>query len=249
MLGTITFADRRGQEAPLYDASQHRFLTAVSGRLVGATYYDQYVAVIDPTQATRPFVMEKKYTIDCFALWIAASQGATFGINDPSLGPSQGAATTIVVPGCGKAVIMNTTTGAATAVQQVGGGNETWYNSGDDKYYTTGVDITNGVNSLGIINATTGAHMQSVPALQLTNPTAYAATNTIFGVVQINAGQVTTPSTDNTPCVTAGGTAGRGCVLIFRHFVSPSAGIHAMPRISPPTRALWRTTIKGLTKH
>ncbi len=232
VLGTITFTDRRGQEAPLYDVSQHRFLTAVSGRLVGATYYDQYVGVIDPAQATRPFVMEKKYTIDCFALNppIGASQGATFGINDPALSPHG----TMVIPGCGKAVIMNTTTGAHYAVMQVGGGNETWYNSGDDRYYTTGVDITNGVNSLGVINATTGLWVQSVPALQATNPTAHAATNTIFAVVQVNAGQVTTPSTDNSACVTGGGTAGRGCVLVFQHVLPhASIGINAMPQIIP----------------
>lgn len=230
VLGTITFADRRGQEAPLYDASQHRFLTAVSGRLVGATYYDQYVAVIDPT--VIPFVTEKKYTIDCFALGIGASQGATFGINDPALSPHG----KMVIPGCGKAVIMDTHTGAATPILQVGGGNETWYNSGDDKYYVTGVDITNGVNSLGVINATTSAHLQSVPALQATNPTAYAATNTIFAVVQVNAGQVTTPSTDNSACVTAGGTAGRGCVLIFKHVLPSAHVINAMPQIIPADR-------------
>jgi len=233
VLGTITFPDRRGQEAPLYDASQHRFLTAVSGRLVGTTYYDQYVAVIDPAQVTRPFVMEKKYTIDCFALGIGASQGATFGINDPALSPVG----KMVIPGCGKALIMDTHTGATTPILQVGGGNETWYNSGDDRYYVTGVDVTNGVNSLGVINATTSAWIQSVPALQATNPTALAETNAIFAVVQVNAGQVATPSTDNSACVTGGGTAGRGCVLVFQHVLPhASIGINAMPQIIPADR-------------
>lgn len=231
VLGTITFADRRGQEAPLYDASQHRFLTAVSGRLVGATYYDQYVAVIDPAQVTRPFVMETKYTIDCFALGIGASQGATFGINDPALSPHG----KMVIPGCGKAVIMDTHTGAATPILQVGGGNETWYNSGDDKYYTSGVDITNGVNSLGVINATTSAWVQSVPALQMTNPTAYAPTNTIFAVVQVNAGQVATPSTDNSACANFG-IMGKGCILVFQHVLPSASVVNAMPQIIPADR-------------
>jgi hypothetical protein len=230
-LGTITFPNRRGQEAPLYDASQHRFLTAVSGRLDGATYYDQYVAVINPT--VIPFVVEKTYTIDCFSMGIGASQGATFGINDPALSPVG----KMVIPGCGKALIMNTTTGAVSPILQIGGGNETWYNSGDDRYYVTGVDITSGVNSLGVINATTSAWIQSVAALQATNPTAHAATNTIFAVVQVNAGQVTTPSTDNSACVTGGGTAGRGCVLVFQHVLPHAVGpINAMPQIIPADR-------------
>lgn len=234
VLGTITFANRRGQEAPVYDAAQHRFLSSVSGRLdattTPATYYDQFVAVIDPT--VIPFVVEKKYTIDCFALGIGASQGATFGINDPSLGPSQGAATTIVVPGCGKAVIMNTTTGAATAVMQVGGGNETWYNSGDGNYYTTGADLTTGINSLGVINATTGVWKQSVPAISITNPAAHAASNTVFAVAQVSAAQVLAPATDNTACASFG-VQGKGCVVVFAHVKPSSAVVRTMPRVVP----------------
>src|SRR5438132_4368768 len=61
VLGKISFPNRQGQEAPLWDADQHRILTAVSGRQVvsgGAVtaLYHQYVAVIDPT--VRPFVVE-----------------------------------------------------------------------------------------------------------------------------------------------------------------------------------------------
>jgi hypothetical protein len=226
VLGTLTFPDRRGQEAPLYDASQHRFLSSVSGRLVGTTYYDQFVAVIDPT--VRPFVVEKKFTIDCFALGIGASQGATFGINDPALAPNG----KMVVPGCGKAIIMDTHTGAATPILQVGGGNETWYNSGDGRYYVTGADLTTGVNSLGVIDATTSTWLQSVPAVQATNPTASAETNTMFAVVQVTAAQVATPATDVSACSFAG-VRGTGCILVFAHVASPSAGINAMPQLVP----------------
>jgi hypothetical protein len=215
VLGTITFTDRRGQEAPLYDASQHRFLTAVSGRLTGGVYYDQYVAVINPT--VIPFTVEKKFTIDCFALGLTPTLGGAFGINDPALGPNN----KMVIPGCAKALIMNTLTGAITPILQVGGGNQTTYNSGDGRFYVTGVDVTTGVNSLGVIDATTGTWLQSVPALQATNPVAYPATNTIFAVVQITAAQAATPSTDNSACAAAGGVAGRGCILVFRHYVAP----------------------------
>ena len=179
--------------------------------------------------------MEKKFDIDCTALGIVGATSPTnptgrqFGINDPALSPHGH----MVIPGCGKALIMNTTTGAVTPILQVGGGNETWYNSGDGRYYVTGVDITTGTNSLGVIDAATSTWKQSVPALQATNPTAFAETNTIFAVVQLNAGQVTTPSTDISACASAGGVAGRGCILVFRHVASPSAGLNAMPQIVP----------------
>jgi len=232
ILGTITFPNRRNQEAPVYDATNHRFLTAVSGRVDTATtpdtYYDQYVAVIDPT--VIPFVEEKKYTIDCFALTppIGASQGATFGINDPAISPHG----TIVIPGCGKAIIMNTTTGAHYAVMQVGGGNETWYNPGDGNYYTTGLDITTNVNSLGVITAATGVWKQSVPAIGITNPAAHEGTNTVFAAVNVNAAQVATPSTDNTACASFG-VQGRGCLVVFAHVKPSAAPIRTMPKVVP----------------
>jgi hypothetical protein len=214
VLGTITFANRRGQEAPLYDASQHRFLTAVSGRLdattTPATYYDQYIAVIDPT--VRPFVVEKKFTIDCFALGLGTSLGSTFGINDPALAPNG----KIVVPGCGKALIMDTHTGAITPITQIGGGNQTTYNSGDGRFYVTGADVTTGLNSLGVIDATTSTWLQSVTAPQATNPVAFAETNQIFAVVQVTAAQVATPATDNSACALYG-IFGKGCIAVFAH--------------------------------
>jgi hypothetical protein len=226
VLGTITFTDRRGQEAPLYDPDQHRFLTAVSGRLVGTTVFDQYVAVIDPT--VRPFVIEKKFPIDCFALGLGTSPGSTFGINDPSLGPNE----KMVIPGCGKALIMDAKTGAITPVQQVGGGNETWFNKGDGKFYVTGADVTTGLNSLGVIDATTGQWLQSVPAVQSTNPTASAVTNEVYAVVQVNAAQVATPSTDVSAC-TVFGIRGTGCVLLFAHVLPTAPRIVAIPAHFP----------------
>ncbi|MSR07677.1 MAG: hypothetical protein EXR93_11515 [Gemmatimonadetes bacterium] len=226
VLGTITFVDRRNQEAPLWDPVQHRFLTAVAGRLVGTTVYDQYVAVIDPT--VRPFTMEKKFPINCFALGLTPTPGGLFGINDPALGPNG----KMVIPGCGKALIMDTQTGAVTPILQIGGGNQTWYNSGDGRYYVTGVDITTGANSLGIINAATGTWIQSVVALQATNPTAYAATNTIFAVVQITAAQAATPATDTSECI-AFNVAGRGCILVFKHTVNAAPPFSAMRRALP----------------
>jgi hypothetical protein len=226
VLGTITFADRRNQEAPLYDPDQHRFLTAVAGRLVGTTVFDQYVAVIDPT--VRPFVIEKKFPIDCFALGLGASPGSTFGINDPALGPNS----KMVIPGCGKALIMDAKTGAITPVTQIGGGNETWYNKGDNKFYVTGADVTTGLNSLGVIDGTTGQWLQSIPAVQSTNPTASAETNEIYAVVQVNAAQVATPTTDISAC-SFFGVRGTGCVLLFAHVLPTAPRLVALPPYMP----------------
>jgi len=205
VLGTISFPDRRGQEGPLWDPEQHRILTAVSGRLVGTTVFQQYVAVIDP--AVRPFTIEKKFDIDCPALGLTG-----FGINDPALGPDGH----MVIPGCGKALIMDARTGAITVITQIGGGNETWYNPGDGRFYVTGVDVTTGRNSLGAIDARTSTWLQSVPAPQATNPTAFADNNRIFAVVQVTANQVAGTAADTSACAQFG-VIGRGCITVFAH--------------------------------
>src|SRR6266568_1628184 len=199
VLGHITFANRRGQEAPLWDHELHRILSAVSGRTVTSgtppvtTIFHQYIAVINPTTMQ----MENQYVLDCHEL-VGTAPGALFGINDPALGTAQ----RLVVPGCGHAILMDARTGAAVALTQIGGGNETWYNSGDGRFYVTGIDstLTSPVNSLGVINAETGTFLQGVPALQATNPAAFAGNNHIFAVVTVTAAQVTNPATDNSAC-------------------------------------------------
>ena len=206
VLGTITFPDRRGQEAPLWDPDQHRFLTAVSGRISGTTVFHQYVAVIDPT--VRPFTVEKQFDVDCTALGLTGAGGArVFGINDPSLAPNGN----MVLPGCGRALIMNSRTGAITAIPAVGGGNETWYNAQDDNFYVTGADFTGGstgVNSLGVIDANTSELKQTIPALNATNPAAAAENNHVFAVVPANA---------NPTACTQFNLQASGCILVFAH--------------------------------
>jgi len=211
-LGTISFPGAAGQEAPLWDPDLHRILTAVSGSLTGTAPNQtvanpQYVAVIDPK--VRPFTVEKKYVIDCQAL----TGTVALGINDPALGPDQH----MVIPACGKPVIMDARTGTVlTVITQVGGGNETWYNPGDRRFYVTGADATTGVTSLGVIDAVTNRWLQNVPAPQITNPTASVVNNHIFAVVQVTAAQVADPTTDNSAC--AGfGAKGKGCIAVFAH--------------------------------
>ena len=214
VLGTITFADRRGQEASVYDAGQHRFVTTVSGRQVvtgGAVtaLYHQYVGIIDPT--VRPFTLERKYDVDCTALGLTVAPtpanptGRVFGINDPALG-SDGR---MVLPACGRALIFDPRNGATT-VLDVGGGNETWFNTGDGNYYVTGMNFsaTPGPNSLGVIDASSATVRQYLPAISATNPAAAADNNHIYAVVPANA---------NATACTPFGFQSSGCILVFAH--------------------------------
>jgi hypothetical protein len=210
ILGTIAFANAGGQEAPIWVPSMHRLLSAVSGKLSGtppAVTSPQYVAVINP----KTYMMENKYPIDCQALLSITA----LGINDPALGPNNH----FIIPGCGKAIIMDATTGSVVQIMKnIGGGNETWYNSGDGRFYVIGVDSsqTPPVNALGMIDAGTSTFLQGVPAIGATNPAAYASNNEVFAVVQVTAGQVADPTTDKTICATYG-KAGTGCVVVFSH--------------------------------
>lgn len=212
IVGTIAFPDRRGQEAPLWDRGTHRIVTAVSGRQVvtGGVVtglFHQYVAVINPR--VRPFRVEHQFDIDCTALGITVAvtpanpTGRTFGINDPALGPDQH----MVIPACGRPIIMNAETGAFinTGITQVGGGNETSFNKGDGNFYTTVGNL------VGVIDARTAQFLQTVPNQGGANPAAYAKKNRIFTIVEAPA-----VSTTTTACTQFGYQAS-GCLTVFGH--------------------------------
>ena len=205
VLGVIKFPDRRGQEAPLWDPDQHRIVTTVAGRLSGATIFHQYVALIDPT--VRPFVVEKEFDVDCTSLGLTGVGGVRlFGINDPALAPGGH----MVLPACGRALIMDAPTGVVTAIMPVGGGNETWYNSGDGNFYVTGANLgpTPAGNSLGVIEASSSTMLQYILAPGATNPAAAAENNHIFAVV---------PASANVNTCTAFGLQSSGCIAVFTH--------------------------------
>jgi hypothetical protein len=219
VLGTIIFtgATGAGQEAPLWDPGQHRILTAVAGQLSGTAPNQvvaspQYVAVVNPKTRT----MENKYVIDCQKI----TGTVALGINDPALGPNGH----IVIPACGKPVIMDAATGdIIKVIAEVGGGNETWYNPGDGRFYVTGADTATGVNSLGVIDAKTSTWLQNIPAVGATNPTAFAENNHIFAVVPVTAAMVTDPTTDNTACARFD-VKGKGCIAVFTHVTVADSG-------------------------
>ncbi len=204
--GTVTFEGAGNQEAPLWNPESRRLLSAVTGRIVGGVVVSpQYVAVINPV--TR--AIEDKWVIDCGVL----TGTVQLGINDPALGPDGH----MIIPGCGRPVIMDARTGKVlTVITQVGGGNETWYNPGDKRFYVTGADAVTGVTSLGVIDAVTNTWLQNVPAPGATNPTAFEKNNHIFAVVQVNAAQIADPTTDNTACAQFN-VKGKGCIAVFAH--------------------------------
>ncbi len=209
IVGTISFPNRRGQEAPLWDPGTRRIVTAVSGRQVVTggvvtELYHQYVATINPR--VRPFVVENQFDIDCTALGItvpvtaANPTGRTFGINDPALGPRQH----MVIPACGRPIIMNARTGEFinTGITQVAGGNETTYGTGDGNFYTTVGNV------VGVIDARTAQWVENVPDTGGANPAAFGDRNLIFTIVQASA--------NRTACTPFGYQA-TGCITVFGH--------------------------------
>ena len=76
------------------------------------------------------------------------------------------------------------------------------------------------INLIGVIavviDAETSTWLQNVPDIRGKNPAAFAETNHIFTIVQINAAIVAAPATDDSTC-TQFGLRGRGCIAVFAH--------------------------------
>jgi len=206
IVGTISFPDRRGQESPVWDQKTHRILTAVSGRAVitgtDTAVFQQYVAVINPS--VRPFTVEKKYDLNCQVL-VPGSPKTLFGINDPTLGADQH----MIIPGCGRPIILNAATGAiiSSSISQVPGGNETSYGTGDGNFYVDAA-LAGGTANLGVIDARSAQLLQIVPNVGGANPAAYGKKNRVFTIVAASA--------TATAC-TAFGYQTSGCITVFGH--------------------------------
>ena len=190
ILGKIDFPDATGIEQPVWDTQLHRFLITVPSS-------PGYVAVIDPARRR----VTKKHIIP----------GCNAGVNGLTLGPSQ----RLLVSACTNAYIMNAIDGHIISnITQVGGGDEVWYNAGDNRYYVTAADRIAGLGqSLGVIDAGASAWLQNVTAPNIRNIAVYAANNHIFSGVNAPAAGVR----DTTSCV-AFGLVGSGCVMVFGHF-------------------------------
>src|SRR5215471_9820767 len=93
-------------------------------------------------------------------------------VNGLALGANQ----RMLAVGCTVANILNGIDGRLlNLITQVGGGDEVWYNSGDDRFYVTSTDPT-GQTVLGVINGS-GQWLQNVPSNGVRNVTALASTN------------------------------------------------------------------------
>jgi hypothetical protein len=202
VLGHVSFPGASGLEQPLWDRELHRFWITVPGPAGG----NPMVARIDPIS----MMVDKSYSLNCLALTGTAGANIT-GI---ALAPFEH----LLVSACGRPIILSALTGHVfNVITQVGGGDEVWYNPGDGRFYVTGAStVAPTVQSLGVIDAEKSTWLQNVPDVRGKNPAAFAEDNHIFTIVQINAGIVASPATDDSVC-TQSGLFGRGCVAVFAH--------------------------------
>lgn len=218
VLGHISFPGAGGLEQPKWDRERQRFLITVPGALNTAgtaVTLEPSVHVINPVSMKS----EATYSIDCAAV-AGTLSASTTGL---AIGPFQH----ILVSACGYPIVL--TLGAngkihvLNVVKQVGGGDEVWFNPGDDRFYVTGRLNNDSTQSqqLGVIDAETGAFLQDVPQTGLLplstrgkNPAAFAENNHIFDIQQISSS--TTAATDDSVCAKFGFKA-TGCIAIFEH--------------------------------
>jgi len=202
VLGHVTFAGAGGLEQPLWDRELRRFWLTVPGPAGG----NPMVARINPIS----MMVDKAYTLNCLALTGTAGANIT-GI---ALAPFEH----LLVSACGRPIILSALTGHVfNVITQVAGGDEVWHNPGDGRFYVTGLSsVAPTVQSLGVIDSETSTWLQNVPDVRGKNPAAFPENNHVFTIVQINAGIVASPATDDSVC-TQFGLRGRGCVAVFGH--------------------------------
>jgi hypothetical protein len=199
VLGHITFEGATGLEQPLWIPEQRRFLISVPGYRDNGGSNGGFgeLAVIDPKMMT---VVKTLNPGKCHP-------------SAEALGPAQH-----VLVSCGSPVVINAADGTiVSTISQVGAGDENWYNQGDGLFYFTGNDkSTPPIINLGVVDARTGAWVQSVPDPGGRQAAALAANNHIFTLVRVTAAIVKDPSRDATTCVQFG-VKGRGCIAVFTH--------------------------------
>jgi hypothetical protein len=104
-----------------------------------------------------------------------------------------------------------------STITQIGGGDEDWYNPSDGRFYFTSADkSTPPVDSLGVVDAQTGAWLQNVPDPGGRQAAALPENNHIFTLVRVTAAMIKDPSSDRTTCSLFGFKA-RGCIAVFVH--------------------------------
>lgn len=159
-----------------------------------------FIAVVNPV--TMESEAEHQYT--------CASGG---GNNNLQLGPNNNLLTQL----CGSPTILDVRTmEILNVISEVGTGDQDLYNPGDHRFYVFGTDRAPGgagLQSLGVIDAKTGTWQQNVTLVRGAYMAAYMKTNEVLARVQVNAGIVANPATDDTACE----VKGRGCIAVFAH--------------------------------
>lgn len=202
VLGHVTFTGATGIEQPMWVPTLHRFFLTVVGynNNGGSNRGFGEVAVINP----KTMKVEKNYAPgDC-----------------RTSGEALGSANHVIIS-CGKPVIMNALTGQVeTRIMQIGGGDEVWYNPGDDLFLVSAGDTsTPPVPSVGVIDAKTGMWLQNIPNPGGRQAVAIPSNNHILTPVLMTPVLVANPANDHTACAKFG-VQGHGCVAVFEHMAA-----------------------------
>lgn len=217
ILKVFSFANAGGLEQTIWDPGLSRFWVNVPG--VAVTGSPRIVRINPVTQS-----VDQTITINCTA---APPVGLGLPMNNPSdtglaLAPYQH----LLASACGFPVDVDAITGAAKLItNQIAGGDEVWYNSGDGRFYVTGANQTTLVSSLGVIDAEHDSLLQMLPvatgaAPAVTtrgrNPSAFSESNRVFVQTPVTAAIVAGTHIDDSLCAQLG-VVGHGCVLVYAH--------------------------------
>jgi hypothetical protein len=188
---------------------------------------DMVPTVITPPsiQVINPLTMlsEVTYPLDCSAITggsTADNTSAGVGITGIAIAANQH----VLVSACGFPIILTLNPGGTITVlnviTQVGGGDEVWYNPGDDRFYVTGAlnGVTGNEQQLGVIDAKDSSFLQNVSEFGLRgkNPAAFSGTNSIFTIQSINIAIVNGTIPDDSLCATFN-IINTGCIAVFTH--------------------------------
>jgi hypothetical protein len=228
-------------EQPTWDPGTSRFYTSIPiiannpsgcnyGQLAGAITCDGGVLVLDPNAITRPAVtlglFDPTTKTGVIALHGCGPNGSTTGPNENLLfgcTPQNNPSDVITL-------VMNAVSQVQTAVNNITGSDEVWYNDGDNRYYTgSNRDCTvpgspcpspsQQTAVLGVIDAGTNLLIEKVPQSSNSHSVAADSKRNLIFVPQVAPAGVVGTGGDTTG-VGAGicGTT-NGCVGVFQHAV------------------------------
>jgi hypothetical protein len=220
--GHVSFPGAGGLEQPIWDREKQRFYITVPGNGTTDAMGNLTVTLPPSIHVINPVTMkdEKTFSIDCAAVAGTVSDSIT-GI---AIGPFEH----ILVSACGYPITLtlNYKTGkihVLNVAKGVGGGDEVWFNPGDNRFYVTGRLNNDSTKSqqLGVIDAEDGSLLQTVPELgplplstRGKNPAAFPENNHIFTIQSLSSS--TTAATDDSVCAKVG-FVNTGCIAIFEH--------------------------------